>query len=117
MSLSIIIIVKKHKRKIQAYKEEIYSKCMDILNLNYIMVAEKKSSLNVYDQVFTKQKLDPTLISGFLSAMDSFVSEIGGTTSMNEINYKGFYVHAAYGQYIKLALFLSKPISPNAGAI
>ena len=53
--------------------------------------------------------MEKELISGFLSAMDSFVSEIGGSASMNEINYKGFYVHAAYGQNIKLALFLSKP--------
>ena len=28
---------------------------------------------------------------------------------MNEISYKGFYVHAAYGQKIKVALFLSEP--------
>ena len=32
---------------------------------------------------------------------------------MNEISYKGFYVHAAYGQYIKLALFLAKPAGQN----
>ncbi|MCK4383666.1 MAG: hypothetical protein KAW66_10260, partial [Candidatus Lokiarchaeota archaeon] len=42
-----------------------------------------------------------------------FVSEIGGTTSMKEISYKGFYVHAAYGQYIKFALFLSRPARKN----
>ena len=28
---------------------------------------------------------------------------------MNEINYKGFYIHAAYGQFVKIALFLSNP--------
>ena len=52
---------------------------------------------------------DQELISGFLSAMDSFVSEIGGTTSMKEINYRGLYIHAAYGKNVKLALFLSEP--------
>ncbi len=54
-------------------------------------------------------KMEHDLVSGFLNAMDSFVSEIGGTTSMKEINYKGFYIHAAYGKWVKLALFLSKP--------
>lgn len=57
--------------------------------------------------------MDKELVSGFLSAMDSFVSEIGGTTSMNEINYKGFYIHAVYGEYVKLALFLSRPASQS----
>jgi len=57
--------------------------------------------------------MDKELVSGFLSAMDSFVSEIGGTTSMNEINYKGFYIHAVYGEHIKLALFLSRPASQS----
>jgi len=53
--------------------------------------------------------MEDDLVSGFLNAMDSFVSEIGGTTSMKEISYKGFYIHAAYGKWVKLALFLSKP--------
>ncbi|MHA2429908.1 MAG: hypothetical protein ACXACC_02630 [Promethearchaeota archaeon] len=76
VTISIVVVGKKRKRKVEAYKEEIFNKCMDILNLNYIMVSEKKSSLNVYEQVFTKQKIDPTLISGFLSAIQSFGIEL-----------------------------------------
>jgi len=49
-----------------------------------------------------------TLASGFLAAMDSFVTRIGGS-KMEEINYKGFYVQAAYGKFTKLACFLSIP--------
>jgi len=41
--------------------------------------------------------------------MDSFVAEIGGAEAMKEISYKGFYIHAAYGNWIKAALFLSIP--------
>lgn len=48
------------------------------------------------------------LVSGFLAAMDSFVTQIGGS-KMEEINYKGFYVQAAYGKSTKLACFLSVP--------
>ena len=49
------------------------------------------------------------LISSFLTAMDSFVSELGGTDTLQEINYQGFYIQAAYANLIKIALFLSKP--------
>ena len=78
-----------------------------------LMIIDKDSGLNIISYSSEEISMEKELISGFLSAMDSFVSEIGGTTSMNEISYKGFYVHAAYGQYIKLALFLSKPANKN----
>ena len=74
-----------------------------------LMIIDKDSGLNIFSNSSEDVSMEKELISGFLSAMDSFVSEIGGSASMNEINYKGFYVHAAYGQNIKLALFLSKP--------
>ncbi|MFW9784274.1 MAG: hypothetical protein ACFFFB_18490, partial [Candidatus Heimdallarchaeota archaeon] len=79
VTISIIIVAKRHKRKVMTKKEEIINKCMDILNLKYIMIAEKKSSLNVYEQVFTSQKIDPTLITGFLSAIHSFGIELTNT--------------------------------------
>ena len=74
-----------------------------------LMIIDKDSGLNMISHSSEDSPMEKELVSGFLSAMDSFVSEIGGTTSMNEISYKGFYIHAAYGQFVKLALFLSKP--------
>ena len=90
-SIVFVVVVKKHRRKVEAYKEEIFNKCMDILNLKYIMIAEKKSSLNVYEQVFTTQKIDPTLISGFLSAIHSFGIELTSSdekTQTIKLEYK-----------------------------
>jgi hypothetical protein len=78
-----------------------------------LMIIDKDSGLNIFSYSSENVSMEKELISGFLSAMDSFVSEIGGSASMNEINYKGFYVHAVYGQYIKLALFLSKPANQS----
>jgi hypothetical protein len=74
-----------------------------------LMIIDKNSGLNIISHTREEIPMDQELISGFMSAMDSFVSEIGGTASMNEISYKGFYIHAAYGNFIKLALFLSEP--------
>jgi hypothetical protein len=51
---------------------------------------------------------EQTLASGFLTAMDSYISQIGGTR-LKEINYMGFYIQAAYGESTKLACFLSEP--------
>jgi hypothetical protein len=74
-----------------------------------LLIIDLASGVSMISHSSMEYPVDKELISGFLSAMDSFVSEIGGTTSMKEINYKGFYVHAAYGEDVKLALFLSKP--------
>jgi hypothetical protein len=74
-----------------------------------LLIIDPSSGLNMISHSSEDYPVDKELISGFLSAMDSFVSEIGGTTSMKEISYKGLYIHAAYGEEVKLALFLSQP--------
>lgn len=78
-----------------------------------LLVIDKESGLNILSHASEGISMEKELISGFLSAMDSFVSEIGGTASMNEISYKGFYVHAAYGEFVKIALFLSRPANQS----
>ncbi|MBA7653639.1 hypothetical protein ES703_61496 [subsurface metagenome] len=72
-----------------------------------LIIMEKASGtliINYASENFNEQ----ALVSGFLTAMDSFVSQIGGST-MEEINYKGLYVQATYGKYIHLVCFLFKP--------
>ena len=74
-----------------------------------LLIIDKYSGLSFFSYSSETKPLDDMLVSGFLSAMDSFVSEIGGSASLKEINYKGFFIHAAYGEKIKMALFLSQP--------
>ena len=72
-----------------------------------LIIIEKISGtpiINYASEHFKEQ----ALVSGFLTAMDSFVSHIGGS-KMEEINYKGFYVQASYGKDIELVCFLFKP--------
>jgi hypothetical protein len=74
-----------------------------------LLIIDKISGLPLINYVREDLSINEDLVSGFLSAMDSFISEISGAEGLNEINYKGFYIHAAYGKWIKLALFLSEP--------
>ena len=74
-----------------------------------LLIIDRKSGVPIITYSREDLEIDKELISGFLSAMDSFVSEIGGTDAMNEINYKGFNIHATYGKWIKIALILSSP--------
>ena len=84
VTASSIILAKKSKRKKIAAKEKTINKFMDILNLNYVIVIEKKSSLNVYDQAFTGKKFNSTLISGFLEAIRTFGFDISGSEERSQ---------------------------------
>ena len=79
VTASSVVLAKKSKRKKEALKEKTIHKFMDILNLNYVIMIEKKSSLNVYDQSFTGQKFNSTLVSGFLEAIRTFGLDISGS--------------------------------------
>lgn len=57
-------------------KQKLYDSCIDILNLEYLMVTDKKSGLNVYTQNFSEEEIDAALISGFLQAIHSFGIEL-----------------------------------------
>lgn len=74
-----------------------------------LLVIDKTSGLLIITYSREDLKIDKELVSGFLTAMDSFVSEIGGSDAMDAINYKGFSIHAAYGNWIKVALILFEP--------
>ena len=72
-----------------------------------LIIMEKNSGtplINYTSESFKEQ----ALVSGFLAAMDSFVTQIGGS-KMEEINYKGLYVQASYGKSIEIVCFLFKP--------
>lgn len=74
-----------------------------------LLIIDKSSGLPLINYSREDLNVDKELVSGFLNAMDSFVSEISGAEGMDEINYKGLYIHAVHGKYVELALFLSKP--------
>ncbi len=74
-----------------------------------LLIIDNSSGLPLINYSREDLNVDKELVSGFLNAMDSFVSEISGAEGMDEINYKGLYIHAVHGKYVELALFLSKP--------
>lgn len=74
---------------------------------NFLLI-NQENGIPIISYSSPLEEIDDVLISGFLTAMDNFVSEVGGATSLEEINYKGFFVQAAYGDLVKVALFLNE---------
>ncbi len=83
-SLTSYKMVKKLKRKRDLQMQKLRNKVLDSLNLNYIMISENASGLNVFEQFFGGKEIDPSLISGFLSAIRSFGIELTGTFQQSQ---------------------------------
>ena len=87
---------KRYKIIKEAGRKKIFNKYMNVLNLNYIMISAKKSGLNVYEESFVGEKLDPTLISGYLAAINIFGIEITNSYEQSQtvvkLDYKNLKI-------------------------
>ena len=75
---------KRIKKKRDLELQKLHSKFIDILSLNYLLVVDKKTGLNVYEQFFAGKAIDASLISGFLEAIRNFGIELTGTYSQSQ---------------------------------
>ncbi|MHA1381818.1 MAG: hypothetical protein ACTSRG_25895 [Candidatus Helarchaeota archaeon] len=86
------------------YLEEKYSSKI----LHYLMIFEKKSGLTIFEHNFTESSLDPDLLSGFLTAIQSFGSEISHEeTSITKLVYKNFEIILDEKGKVRSALILN----------
>ncbi|NHI92927.1 MAG: hypothetical protein EAX96_10535 [Candidatus Lokiarchaeota archaeon] len=75
--------------------------------LKYLMIIHKDTGLTLFEKGFFGFKLDPDLVGGFLTAIQSFGSEISSTeTSMKKLVYKDFQIEIEDGDYVRAAIIL-----------
>jgi len=77
-------LVKHTKRKHAAYRQSIFNKYMDVLNLDYFIITHKKSGLNLYEQILASKSIDASLVAGFLQAIRSFGIELTGASEQSQ---------------------------------
>ncbi|MHA1324038.1 MAG: tetratricopeptide repeat protein [Candidatus Helarchaeota archaeon] len=89
--------------------EEVnYSK--DILG--YLIITKKQAGIPIFQWNFIEATFDSDLVGGFLSAIQSFGSEITReSASMEKIAYKGFEINFQDGEFIRCALILKGEIT------
>ncbi|MHA1271257.1 MAG: hypothetical protein ACTSPY_15805 [Candidatus Helarchaeota archaeon] len=99
------------KQKLTKTINEIKEKITQGL-LSYLIIMEKDSGCPIYTYNFGKSNIDGDLISGFLSAIQHFGSEIISNehsrveNSIKKIKYQGFEINLDNGKYIRVALIL-----------
>ncbi|MFX0030795.1 MAG: hypothetical protein ACFE8B_16400 [Candidatus Hermodarchaeota archaeon] len=83
-SFSSYKLIKRSKRIHQEYRKKIYNKYMDVLNLEYFIIIEKRTGLNIYEQILAGKDMDASLITGFLEAIRSFGIELTGANEQSQ---------------------------------
>jgi len=98
----------------RSYEEEklrdLFEKYHDALNIIHILVIHKLSGITVYSESYTTERIDPSLVSGFLQAITSFGSEISGTehSDLRLLEYQDFKISIQDGPLTRTALILKQ---------
>ena len=80
-----ISVYKLRKTKKEQKEQELIQKFKDLINIEYLIVTDKVSSLDLFSQSFKKKALDLTLVSGFLNAIRSFGIELTGSSEQSQV--------------------------------
>ncbi|NHI92001.1 MAG: hypothetical protein EAX96_05820, partial [Candidatus Lokiarchaeota archaeon] len=90
------------------WEEKRYS--MSIVK--YMMIINKESGVTMYQRSFFETKLDPDLISGFLTAIQSFGLELSTEeSSMKKLVYRDFQIELEDGDYVRAALIMEGEVT------
>ncbi|MHA1648394.1 MAG: hypothetical protein ACTSVL_12565, partial [Promethearchaeota archaeon] len=83
----------------------------DAINLEHIMIIYKRSGVCLFFKSYSEEKLDPVLISGFLTAVQTFGKELKSRQSLNEMSYGDKVLLFSDGEFIRVTLVLGQTAS------
>ncbi|MDD1776961.1 MAG: hypothetical protein LUQ65_02255, partial [Candidatus Helarchaeota archaeon] len=76
--------------------------------VRYLMIIHKDNGLVLFTQGFGSTKFDSDLVGGFLTAIQSFGTEISGKgTPVTKLAYKDFELELKAGNFITTAIVLA----------
>ncbi|MFX1499681.1 MAG: hypothetical protein ACFFDH_01805 [Promethearchaeota archaeon] len=104
----VIVPKKREKTRILTEVKTIFD---DAISLEHVLVLYKGTGVCIFFKSFGSEQIDPELISGFISAISSFGKDLVCQEELNEISYGDKMLLLSDGEYIRVALVLSKKAS------
>ncbi len=104
----VVVPKKREKTRILTEVKTIFD---DAINLEHVLVLYKGTGTCVFFKSFGSEQIDPELISGFISAICSFGKDLVSQEELNEISYGDKMLLLSDGEFIRVALVLSKKAS------
>jgi len=79
----------------------------ELKKLLYLILMKKETGIMIYQYNFIESNIDADLVSGFLTAIQQFGSELNKKAcSISKITYKGFEINIEDGNWARAALIL-----------
>jgi hypothetical protein len=75
-----------------------------------LLIMDKDSGLSLYSYSNKENQVDGLMLSGFFTALESFVKGMSADASLREIDYQEFKINAVTGKYVKIILLTSASI-------
>ncbi|MHA1130503.1 MAG: prenyltransferase/squalene oxidase repeat-containing protein [Candidatus Helarchaeota archaeon] len=87
--------------------KDIGEKKEDLLKLRYLLIIHRQVGATLYHRQFGTWEIDPDLISGFLTAIQSFGQEIKSKdVPIQSMGYKEFEITLNQGKFVHVALII-----------
>jgi hypothetical protein len=83
-SLTSYATLKRFKNVQNIRRKKLLDKITNVLSLTHIIVIDKNSGLNVYEEFYGGKNVDTTLVSGFLDAIRSFGIELTSARTQSQ---------------------------------
>ncbi len=100
------------RKRLERFWDTRVTKLRDVMNIQHMLVIHKESGTAIMSQNYAGEKIDGNLISGFLTAMTSFQSEIAVKKKESTgkkgflLDYADFKILLEDGEFIRGALIL-----------
>jgi len=110
LGMSTYTTVKRIKRKRREYRENVFNKYMDALSLNYVIVSDKTSGLDIFEQHYAGKEIDPSMITGFLDAIRTFGIELTDSEERSQtikLDFKGSKVLMVEYKFFRFILIMT----------
>ncbi len=109
---------KKISKKRDYALETILTKCVDVSNINLIIITDKKSGVDLFSISYGGKKIEPTLVSGFLQAIRNFGTEISADPQDSrtvKLEYKDSIL--LMNEFVNLRVIISMKDNPSKNFI
>ncbi|MHA1792744.1 MAG: hypothetical protein ACTSVI_08880 [Promethearchaeota archaeon] len=105
-------VVKPRRLEFKNKLARISSAFEDAANIQHVLIIHKNSGTCLFFKSYDQKVIDPDLISGFLSAVQSFGAELSGSRALEELKYGDYQIVLGEGDYVRIALVLASKASP-----
>ncbi len=107
--LKKVVVPRRQER--HNFLAKISSAFEDAANIQNVLVIHKASGTCLFFKSYGKTAVDPDLITGFLTAIQSFGAEMSGNKAMEELTWQDYQLVLGEGELIRVALVLASKAS------